>query len=100
MSRDTDGKETQANMHVVVLINDDLMPDSNTDDPTQVTNTTGPVTQAVWTLMNKKLGNTNDSKSNIRVVNSVVVEVGVDNLPDGKPFKLNLFIRPQISIVS
>ena len=91
-------------MQIVVLTNNDFTPDPNMDNPAQITYTAGPVTEALWDLINKKQGNPkkedNPKDSNIRFVNSVILDVEVNNVPNGKPFKLNLFIRPQIPIVS
>ena len=91
-------------MQIIVLANNDFTPDTNMDEPTQITNTAGPATEALWELMNKKQGNpkkeANPKDSNIRFVNSVILDVEVNDVPNGKPFKLNLYIRPQIPIVS
>ena len=81
-----------------MLANDDFLPDTSFDDPTEIIKNDGAPTEALWNIMNDKLYNA--KAPSIRFVNSIVLEVEVGDVPKEKNFNLNLFLRPQIPIVS
>ena len=98
-----DNKRNQQNIEIVILKNNAFFPDSSLDDPGQITKENRPhdTITAVWDVLNNKL-KTSDN-STVVYVSSIIVDVEVNvEVDDTKDndFELNLFIRPQIPIVS
>ena len=85
-------------MQLMILANDAFMPDPSFDNPEDILNKGGLITETLWDIMDDKL-NESDNAS-IVFVNSIILEIEVDDMPKGSDFELNLFIKPKIPIVS